>query len=135
MDNLKVSDELWARIQPLLPVDQRRHRWPGRRRIDDRACLNGILLILVTGIGWQQLPQQLGYLRLRMTCWRRLRDWQTAGVWDRLHELLLAELRATSRLDLARAIADSSHVRALKGDPQPDQAQSTAAAPAPSTTS
>ena len=61
MDNLKVSDELWARIQPLLPVVQRRHRWPGRRRIDDRACLNGILFILVTGIGWQQLPQQLGY--------------------------------------------------------------------------
>jgi transposase len=114
MDNLKVSDELWARIQPLLPVVQRRHRWPGRRRIDDRACLNGILFILVTGIGWQQLPQQLGY-GSGMTCWRRLRDWQTAGVWDRLHELLLAELRATSRLDLARAIADSSHVRALKG--------------------
>lgn len=56
-----ISDELWARIQPLLPVVQRRHRWPGRRRIDDRACLNGILFILVTGIGWQQLPQQLGY--------------------------------------------------------------------------
>ena len=37
-----------------------------------------------------------------MTCWRRLRDRQTAGVWDRLHELLLAELRATSRLDLAQ---------------------------------
>ena len=110
MDNLKVSDELWARIQPLLPVDQRRHRWPGRRRIDDRACLNGILFILVTGIGWQQLPQQLGY-GSGMTCWRRLRDWQTAGVWDRLHELLLAELRATSRLDLARAIAGSSHCR------------------------
>ena len=64
MDNLKVSDELWARIQPLLPVVQRRHRWPGRRRIDDRACLNGILFILVTGIGWQQLPQTTR-LRLR----------------------------------------------------------------------
>jgi transposase len=84
-DNLNVSDELWARIQPLLPVVQRRHRWPGRQRIDDRACLNGILFILVTGIGWQQLPQLLGY-RSGMTCWRRLRDWQTAGVWDRLHE-------------------------------------------------
>jgi transposase len=51
MDNLKVSDELWTRIQPPLPVVQRRHRWPGRRRIDDRAYLNGILSILVTGIG------------------------------------------------------------------------------------
>jgi transposase len=90
--------------------------------------------VLTTGIGWQQLPQQLGD-GSGMTCWRRLRDWQVAGVWDRLHELLLAELRTTSQLDLARAIADSSHVRALKGGRQPDQAQSTAAAPAPSTTS
>ena len=134
MDNLKISDELWSRVQPLLPVVQRRHRWPGRRRMHDRACLNGILVVLTTGIGWQQLPQQPGY-GSGMTCWRRLRDWQMAGVWDRLHELLLAELRATSQLDLARAIADSSHVRALKGGRQPDQAQSTAAAPAPSTTS
>jgi len=85
--------------------------------------------LLVTGIGWQQLPQQQGY-GSGMTCWRRLRDWQTAGVWDRLHELLLAGLRATSRLDLARAIEDSSHVRALTG--AHNQAQSTAAAPAPS---
>lgn len=70
-----------------------------------------------------------------MTCWRRLRDWQIAGVWDRLHQLLLTELRATGQLDLASAIVDSSHVRALKGGRQPDQAQSTGAAPAPSTMS
>jgi transposase len=60
MKNLKISDELWARVQPLLPVVQRRHRWPERRRMHDRACLNGILVVLTTGIGWQQLPQQLG---------------------------------------------------------------------------
>jgi transposase len=53
-----------------------------------------------------------------MTCWRRLRDWQAADVWDRLHALLLAESRAAGRLELARAIADSSHVRDLKGGPQ-----------------
>jgi transposase len=134
MDNLKVSDELWARIQPLVPVVQRRHRWPGRRRMDDRACLNGILIVLGTGISWQHLPQQLGY-GSGMTCWRRLRDWQIAGVWDRLHQLLLTELRATGQLDLASAIVDSSHVRAVKGGRQPDQAQSTGAAPAPSTMS
>jgi transposase len=34
-----------------------------------------------------------------MTCWRRLRDWNEAGVWQRLHEVLLAELNAASRLD------------------------------------
>jgi transposase len=50
-----------------------------------------------------------------MTCWRRLRDWHTAGVWDRLHTLLLSELRAAARPDWSQAIVDSSHIRALKG--------------------
>jgi transposase len=75
VDDLKVNDELWDRIQPLLPVVHRRHRWPGRKRLDDRGCLNGILFVLATGIGWERLPQQLGY-GSGMTCWRRLRDWQ-----------------------------------------------------------
>lgn len=50
-----------------------------------------------------------------MTCWRRLRDWNEAGVWQRLHEVLLTELNAASRLDWSRCVVDSSHVRALKG--------------------
>jgi transposase len=56
----------------------------GRLPLDDRACLNGILFVLLTGIRWTDLPQQLGY-GSGMTCWRRLRDWQAAGVWDQLH--------------------------------------------------
>jgi transposase len=134
MDDLEVANELWERIRPLLPVVQRRYRWPGRKRMHDRACLNGIVFVLATGIGGERLPQQLGY-GSGMTCWRRLRDWQGAGVWDRLHALLLAELRAAGRLELARAIADSCHVRTLKGGRQAVQARSTAAGPAPSTTS
>jgi hypothetical protein len=75
MAGYEVSDELWARIQPLLPVKPRRSRWPGRRPLDHRACLNGILFVLLTGIRWTDLPQQLGY-GSGMTCWRRLRDWR-----------------------------------------------------------
>jgi transposase len=91
--------------------------------VDDRACLNGILFVLATRIGWERLPQQLGY-GSGMTCWRRLRDWQAAGVWHRLHALLPAVLRAAGRLELTRAIADSAHVRALKGGRQAAQARS-----------
>lgn len=133
MARYEVSDELWARIQPLLPLKPRRSRWRGRLPLDDRARLNGILFVLLTGIRWTDLPQ-LGY-GFGMTCWRRLRDWQAAGVWDQLHALLLAQLRAAGRLDLARAVADGSHVHALKGGRQPDRARSTAAGPAPSITS
>jgi transposase len=69
--------------------------------------------VLVTGMHWDRLPPQLGY-GSGVTCWRRLRDWTTAGVWDRLHELLLAELHATERIDWSRAAADGSHVRAKR---------------------
>jgi transposase len=129
-----VTDELWDVLAPLLPVPQRRFRYPGRKRLNDRAVLNGILYVLHSGIAWADLPQQLGY-GSGMTCWRRLRDWNHAGVWDKLHQLLLARLRAVDRLDWSRAVIDASPVRALKGGTRRAQARSTAHAPAASTTS
>src|SRR4051794_37939286 len=111
-----VSDELWARIEPLLPVVPRRADHPGRKRLGDRKVLSGILFVLYTGIPWRFLPQELGF-GSGMTCWRRLRDWNDAGVWQRLHEVLLAELRAADLLDFSCTAVDSSHLRAMKGGP------------------
>jgi len=110
----EIEDGLWERIEPLLPVVERRYRYPGRKRLDQRKVLCGILFVLYTGIRWEFLPQELGF-GSGVTCWRRLRDWNEAGVWQRLHELLLAELRAGDVLDLSRASVDGSHLRALKG--------------------
>ncbi|KOT98942.1 transposase [Streptomyces rimosus subsp. pseudoverticillatus] len=129
-----VDDELWSRIEPLLPLPPSGPRRPGRKPVlEDRKVLCGILFILYTGIQWEWLPQELGF-GSGMTCWRRLRDWNAAGVWQRLHEVLLDELRAADRLDLSRAVIDSSHVRALRGGPKPGGARSTGAGRAPSTT-
>jgi transposase len=64
--------------------------------------------VLHTGIGW------VGF-GCGMTAWRRLRAWQEAGVWERLHGLLLAALHAAGEIEWARAVADSSHVQAKKG--------------------
>ena len=128
-----VDDELWELIAPLLPRGRRRYRHPGRRRLDDRQVLNGILFVLTTGIAWQRLPQELGY-GSGMTCWRRLRDWQQAGVFERLHQLLLAKLRQVDRLDLTRAVCDSASLRALLGAQRPAPAPSTAPGPAANTT-
>jgi transposase len=133
MARYEVDDELWERIKPLLPVRTRRARWPGRLPLDDRACLNGILFVLLTGISWADLPQQLG-CGSGMTCWRRLRDWTTAGAWDQLHTLLLAELHAADQIDWSRAAADGSHVRAKRGTTRSDQARLTALGPVASTT-
>jgi transposase len=109
-----VSDELWARIEPLLPKRKAPGENGGRPPVDDRAALTGILFVLKTGIPWEDLPQEMN-CGCGMTCWRRLRDWQAAGVWDRLHEVLLAELNAEGKIDWSRGVIDSSIVRAVGG--------------------
>jgi transposase len=129
-----VPDGLWQRIEPLLPKRRRNPRYPGRKPIPDRQVLCGILFVLHTGIQWEFLPQELGF-GSGMTCWRRLAEWNAAGVWQRLHELLLAELQTAGKLDWSRAVVDSSHVRAARRGPKAARARSTAPAQARSTTS
>jgi transposase len=72
------------------------------------------LFVLHTGIGWEHLPQELGF-GSGMTAWRRLRTWHRAGVWNRVHEALLTRLQAAGQIDWSTAIIDASHVRAKKG--------------------
>ncbi len=112
-----VSDELWELVEPLLPRRERRFRYPGRKRLPDREALQGILFVLHTGIAWQHLPAELGF-GSGVTCWRRLDEWQRAGVWAQLHALLLARLRAAGELEWSRAVADSSQIQAKKGAPR-----------------
>src|ERR1700704_5022021 len=116
-----IDDALWRRIEPLLPKPPRR-RWKamGRPRIPDRAVLTGILFVLRSGIPWKMLPQEMG-CGSGSTCWRRLVRWQRAGVWKRLHRVLLTELRRRGQLDLARAVVDSASLRALRGGKKLDR--------------
>src|SRR5947207_15902354 len=110
-----LDDALWQLIEPLLPEPKaRRLRFPGRKPIDNRKALTGILFVLKTGIGWEDLPQEMG-CGCGMTCWRRLRDWQHAGVWDQVKQLLLDHLRDADKLDFSRAVVDSGTVRAVGG--------------------
>jgi transposase len=114
-----VSDELWEVIAPLLPRVRRRARWRGGRpRVDDRAVLTGIIFVLKSGIPWNMLPRELG-CGSGVTCWRRLRDWQKAGVWTRLHRVLLDRLGAADRIDWSRAALDSQTVPAKRGAREP----------------
>jgi transposase len=83
---------------------------------------------------WEFLPRNYWGFGSGMTCWRRLRDWNDAGIWTRLHENPLAELHAAGALDWSRAVIDGSHPRAMKGGPKQDRARSTAPAPARNTT-
>ena len=109
-----LDDELWKLIEPLIPKKNRRFRYPGRKPVTDRAVLTGILFVLKTGIGWEHLPKEMG-CGSGMTCWRRLRDWQKAGVWDKIHHILLNKLRKSDKIDFSRAVVDSASVRAILG--------------------
>lgn len=108
-----VSDELWQVVAPLLPAEPPKPKG-GRPRVPDRAALTGILFVLKTGIQWELLPQEMG-CGSGMTCWRRLRDWHTAGVWARLHHVLLDRLGAADQIDWARASLDAASVPAPRG--------------------
>ena len=108
-----VSDELWALVAPLLPPEPPKPKG-GRPRVPDRACLTGIIFVLRSGIPWEMLPPQLG-CGSGVTCWRRLRDWQEAGVWERLHRELLDRLGEADRIDWSRANLDSTSIPAKRG--------------------
>jgi transposase len=127
-----VSDELWELVEPLLPR-MKRPRPGGRRRHPDRLTLSGILFVLHTGIAWRHLPAELGF-GSGVTCWRRLDEWQRAGVWEQLHVLLLERLRAAGQIEWGRAVVDSSHVQAKKGAGRQARARLTVDGWAPNTT-
>jgi len=108
-----LSEELWQDVESVLPPPKpRRKKYAGRKPLSNRQVLTGILFVLKTGIPWEYLPQELG-CGSGMTCWRRLRDWQAAGVWEKLHQLLLHKLQEQGVLDWSVAVADSSSVRAV----------------------
>jgi transposase len=128
-----VSDELWALVRPLLPPEPPKPKG-GRPRVSDRAALAGIIFVLRTGCPWEWLPRELG-CGSGVTCWRRLRDWQRAGVWHRLHTALLERLEAADRLDWSRASLDSASVPAKRGAKRSARTRPTAASRARSATS
>lgn len=110
-----VSDELWELVEPLLPAPKpRRFRYPGRKPMDRRKVLTGILFVLKSGIPWEMLPQEMG-CGSGMTCWRYLQKWQKQGVWQKIHEVLLAKLREAEAIDWSRTVVDSASVRAVLG--------------------
>ena len=110
-----LDDDLWTLIEPLLPPPKpRRFRYPGRKPITNRQALTGILFVLRTGVPWELLPQEMG-CGSGVSCWRRLRDWKAAGLWQKVHELMLHEMRRNGRIDLSIVTADSGSVRAVGG--------------------
>ena len=131
MSKALVSDTLWETIAPLIPPAPPKPKG-GAPRVPVRAVLGGIIFVLRSGIPWQMLPREMG-CGSGSTCWRRLRDWHAAGVWARLHRVLLDRLGRADAIDWSRASVDSVSVRAKRGASRPGRTRSIAVNRAPST--
>lgn len=131
MGKLIVTEALWGLTRPLIPERESSPKG-GRKPIDDRLCLTGILFVLKTGIAWEDFPQEMGCCG--MTLWNRLKAWQEAGVWKNLHAVLLSKLHRAGQIDWSRATADSGSVRAVRGGKKRDPTQWIVRKRAPSTT-
>jgi transposase len=94
-----LSDEQWARIQPLLPTDVR-----GKKRVDDRRVISGIMHVLKTGCRWCDLPSEYGP---HTTIYNRFVRWARRGVWEDLFHALAARGRSGQT-----QMIDSTHVKA-----------------------
>jgi transposase len=130
-----LDEDLWTLIEPLLPPPKpRRFRSPGRKPITNRQALTGIVFVLRSGIPWELLPKEMG-CGSGVSCWRRLRDWQAAGLWEAVHRRLLDELRRNGELDLSVVAADSGTVRAVGAGEKRGPTPPTAASRGPSTIS
>jgi transposase len=119
-----VSNELWNRIEPLLPPLPPSSPKGGRPWVEHRPALTGIIFVLKTGIPWQALPIEMG-CGSGSTCWRRFAAWTRLAVWSKLHALLLTALGKAGAINLERAVIDSASVRAVFGGRTPVPIQPT----------
>ena len=115
-----VSEELWEKVEGLLPPEPKPSPQGGRPRVSNRQAFTGILFVLKTGIPWQSLPTEMN-CGSGSTCWRRFAEWTRLAVWSRLHALMLAVLGKAGAIHLERAVVDSASVRAVFGGRTPDR--------------
>jgi transposase len=127
-----ITDELWETIEPLLPPEPPKPQG-GRPRIDNRAVLTGIVFVLKSSIPWEMLPHEMG-CGSGMTCWRRLKEWHEAGVWERLHRVLLDRLGEADQIEWERASLDSASIPAKRGAQRPERIRQIKERRAPSAT-
>ena len=112
-----LPDQLWQRIQPLLPPPPSHARGGAPRTVDDRACMAAIIFMARTSSPWALLPVSEFGCGSVTSCWRRFAEWASAGVFERLQEVLLDELSAAGLLDWSHVSVDSFSLRAVRGGP------------------
>jgi transposase len=126
MSSKLLPDELWNEIEQLFP-EYVRSPEGGRPPKDTRKVLTAVLFVLKTGIGWKDLPTEAFDVSYK-TCTRRIGEWTSQGIWQRIHQLFLAKLRGAEMLDWSRVLVDTSFVKAPLGGENAAPTPRTAAA-------
>jgi transposase len=99
-----LTDNQWARIEPLLPSARGRRSRPFR---DHRPLIDGIIYRFRTGCPWRDVPERYGPW---WAVWRRHAQLASSGTWDKILTRLLAEADAAGELDWAVSV-DSTTAR------------------------
>jgi putative transposase len=82
-ESFEIADEVWAKIEPLLPRPRKKIK-KGRPRMSDRQAMTAIIYKLRTDCSWKILPPGLG---AGSTIYDRFREWQAAGVFEKLYQV------------------------------------------------
>ncbi len=107
----QLSDEQWHLIEDLFPVREMTQAG-GRPPIPPRACLEGILWVLISGARWKDLPT---HFPSPATCWRRLHEWTESGLFQQAWARLLHRLDGLKSLRWDETMADGTFSPAKKG--------------------
>lgn len=99
-----LSDEMWARIEPLLPPVKGPMGPPFRPH---RPVVEGAIYRLRAGVPWRDLPAEFGSWQ---TVHRRHQTWSQDGTWDRVLAELQAQAEAAGEIDW-RVSVDSTVAR------------------------
>ena len=132
MSGRLVADSLWEEIEPLFPVHQQSPEG-GRKPIDNRTVFTLLVFRLKTGIGWRDLPLEMG--ASQCTVRRRLKEWTELGLFASIVERLLTRLKVDGRLELAEVLVDGGLLKAPCGGENAARTRSIGGAAAVSSTS
>lgn len=109
---MKLTDEQWSIIEPLIPQNEKNAKRRGRPFACARAVLDGVLWVLKSGARWKDLPEKYGSGK---TCHRRFSAWNKQGVFEKILRRLAQHLKDVGAIDLTETYIDATFVKAKKG--------------------
>jgi len=107
---LRMPDEVWALFEPILPPVA--YAGTGRKPCSNHACLQGLLYVLITGIGWEYVPPCFPSGK---TIQRRLRAWLAVDAFRTAWRQLAERYEQLHGINWDQVLLDGSKKPSKKG--------------------